>query len=31
MIPAIKEMYSVLNNGKESDVLEFDSGSMRLL
>ena len=28
LIPAIKEMYSVLNNGKESDVLEFASGSM---
>ena len=28
MIPAIKEMCSILNNGKESDVLEFASGSM---
>ena len=28
LIPVIKEMYSVLKNGKESDILEFDSGSM---
>lgn len=27
-IPVIKGMYSILNNGKESDVLEFASGSM---